>query len=98
MLPQPKTTISCKKAAHLLSESFERELSLSKKLALRTHLAICKTCVSCARQFRALKKIFSCYNKAATELPPPSCCCLPDDAKERIKAALAEKKSCPKKS
>jgi len=92
-----RTPISCKKAAQLLSESFERKLSLKKVMALKTHLAICKTCVSCSRQIKALQKLFHRYNKAVIELPPPASCCLPDDTRAKIKATLSQYESGGKK-
>ncbi len=95
---KPEKDISCKRAAELLSESFEHELSLPKKIALKTHLAVCRTCVYCYRQLKGLRAIFRGYDKAVTELPPPSCSCLSDGAKKRIKHTLNEQSSCRKGS
>ena len=91
------TTISCKKAAELLSESFEHPLPLSKKIALKTHLALCRTCVYCARQLQALRAVFRNYDSAISEQPPPDSCCLPDDAKKRLKESLNKADSSSKK-
>jgi hypothetical protein len=36
--------LSCRKTTQLISESFERKLSLREKLAVRMHLLVCRFC------------------------------------------------------
>ena len=90
-----KKIISCKKATQLMSESMEHKLTLSQQLALKAHLAVCKTCVYCFRQLTALQKVYAHYTKAVTHVSPPQKKSLPKESRRRIKAFL--KKYCSEK-
>ncbi|MGB7501808.1 MAG: zf-HC2 domain-containing protein [Azonexus sp.] len=48
--------LSCKVATHLLSEAQDRKLSLSEKLQLEIHLAMCKGCKNYKKQMRFLRE------------------------------------------
>jgi predicted anti-sigma-YlaC factor YlaD len=49
-------TISCKQAAQLLSEGLDRNLPLSDRLRLYTHLAVCRGCRSIGERFAFLRR------------------------------------------
>ena len=83
-----KNIISCKIAAKLMCHSFDRKLTLKEKIQLKAHLAICKTCLSCYRQVKSLRKVYSQYAQSIMELTPPADCCLSPSCKERIKTLL----------
>jgi hypothetical protein len=80
--------LRCREISKLVSESMERDLPLRQRLAVRLHLMMCRLCSGFARQLRLLRR-------AARENPErlgpdegaPEAR-LPDEARERIKAAL----------
>jgi len=80
--------ISCKIAAKLMSQSFERQLSAQEQLKLKAHLAVCNTCRACYRQLKALRNILPRYIKAVLTIDPPIELSLSPQAKMRIKQAL----------
>jgi len=53
--------LTCKDASRLISQSQDRELSLSERLALRVHLAVCGACVRVTEQFDFLRKALARY-------------------------------------
>ena len=54
-------TITCKEAAHLVSEGLDKSLPPEEQLRLRAHLAICRGCRSIGERMaflrRAVKRI-----------------------------------------
>ena len=55
--------ITCKEAAHMVSEGLDKDLSADEKLRLHAHLAICRGCRSIGDRMaflrRAMQKIVS---------------------------------------
>jgi len=47
--------LTCKKAATLLSQDLDGELSTLNRVVLQAHLAICSTCRKIQRQFRLME-------------------------------------------
>lgn len=56
--------LSCKEVTHLLSESQDRKLTLSEKMRLEMHLAMCKGCTNFKSQLRFLRDACKQYVKA----------------------------------
>jgi hypothetical protein len=82
--------LRCREISRLFSESMDRELPLRQKLQVWMHMAMCRLCSGFARQLRLLRQ-------AARENPErllpgasDSEATLPEDARERIKAALRD--------
>lgn len=57
--------LNCKDLTHLVSESFERKLSIRERLNLWLHISMCGTC----RRFRQLQQRIQ---RALQEMPPQS--------------------------
>lgn len=47
--------LTCKEITHLLSESQDRKLSISEKVQLEMHLAMCKGCRNFKEQMQFLR-------------------------------------------
>lgn len=66
--------LSCRKTTQLISESFERKLSLLEKLAIRMHLLVCRLCPRFRSQIlfieNAMRQIRS--SERETEIPEGS--------------------------
>ena len=81
--------LNCKEVTRLISESFDRNLSLRERFGLRLHVMMCSTC----RLFRQIQRrihnaIVACgrrSHESATESTIPH---LPDDSRTRIRAAV----------
>ena len=54
-------TLTCKEAAHLISEGLDKDLPADEKLRLHAHVAICRGCRSIGERMaflrRAVKRI-----------------------------------------
>ena len=74
-------TLKCDHATHLVSDSFERELTAVERWALRLHQLSCKYC-------RRLAKQLELIHSAARSNPAPAGE-MPADARDRIAAAIA---------
>lgn len=48
--------LTCKEATRRLSESLDRPLTLSERLSLRLHLAMCRGCSNYERQMVMLRE------------------------------------------
>lgn len=59
--------LSCKEVTHLLSESQDRKLTLSEKMHLEIHLAMCKGCTNFKSQMNFLREACKQYVKARNE-------------------------------
>ena len=53
--------LSCKEVTQLLSESQDRQLSLSEKMQVEMHLAICTGCKNFKRQMSFLREACKRY-------------------------------------
>ncbi|GAA6144746.1 MAG: hypothetical protein CSH37_14505 [Thalassolituus sp.] len=49
--------LSCEQATRLLSESQERSLTLSEKMNLKVHTAMCSGCRNFGRQLTSLREL-----------------------------------------
>lgn len=47
--------LSCKETTRLISESFERRLSLRERLGVRMHLLVCRFCLRYRRQVQFIE-------------------------------------------
>lgn len=57
--------LSCKDVTHVLSESQDRKLTLSERMALEMHLAMCKGCTNFRKQMNFLRAACRRYSDAA---------------------------------
>jgi len=51
-----KVNLSCRQAAHLISQRQDRELSLGERAALQIHVAICRGCRAFSGQIDCLRR------------------------------------------
>ncbi|MEM6469037.1 MAG: hypothetical protein AAF802_05660 [Planctomycetota bacterium] len=96
-------TLQCEEASQLMSDSHDRKLLLTERLALRGHLLVCSVCpklhsrlnlvVNAGRRRRGGEPI----DQAAREIvqisptpPPPSEVRMSDEMKTRLKQRLAK--------
>ena len=80
--------LRCREIAKLVSESMERDLPLRRRLAVRIHLMMCRLCAGFARQIRLLRRAAHEHpDRLGPDEGAPEAR-LPDEARERIKAAL----------
>lgn len=86
--------LSCKKAAVLISQDIDDELSAIGKLKLRCHLFICQVCRTLRKQLQ-LQRLAAKTAAEQEHLIDPAAGRLADESRERIKAALREKKKPP---
>lgn len=82
--------LTCKGASQLMSQSFDRRLSLIERLGLRFHLVICKSCQLAYKQLDFMHQL--CQRIAAeptdiTSMQPG----LSTEAEERILKELHRK-------
>ena len=81
--------LSCKDVTRLISESMDHSLPLGKRVGVRLHLLVCKFCSRYERQLLLIRE--TVRRLAATErcvrAPPGEP--LSEEAKERIRKALA---------
>lgn len=55
--------LSCKEVTRLLSESHDRPLRISERLALEMHLAMCQGCTNFKKQMRFLREACRRYTQ-----------------------------------
>ena len=78
--------ISCKQAAELASQSQDRPLKLTERLALRFHTIGCKACLQYTQQLRVLRSVCERIDDDGALASPQ----LADDARERIRQRLKQ--------
>ena len=82
-------TLRCDESTRLVSQSLDRELSLSERWAVRLHAMICRSCRRYRKQLALIREAWQRYSD-----PSDSSQCVSDtlsaDAKRRVKQALAE--------
>lgn len=76
---------SCKEASRLQSEALDHPLSISQRIGLRIHVALCKWCRRYGKQLRFLRIVAGEQENHDHSLPPQS---LSPDAKQRISERL----------
>lgn len=84
---------SCRNASRLISERLDHPLSLSKRILLKIHLAMCTNCVFFGRQIRALKHLIGQHRDPEDELPSPYTTSLSREVQDRIKSLIREENS-----
>ena len=82
-------SLTCKRAAALLSASMERGLTLGERLLLRLHLRVCSACAGYKAQLHVLRRILRRRAGRIEERPGgPRAPALPPDARARLKRSL----------
>lgn len=79
---------ACKRVSQLTSESFERELSLTEKIQLKLHFAMCGLCRNYHQSLKMMSNIF----KHIREHDLKQDVQLPAEAKLRIQSVLEKEK------
>jgi hypothetical protein len=77
-------TIACEPSSRLASESFDRDLSLTERLAMRGHELVCRSCRRFHRQLVALREAIRRRSLASAGLPES----LSAEARRRIIQSL----------
>ena len=60
--------MSCKEATKLMSQTQDRELSLSERAALKVHLALCGGCRNFHSQMDFIRRAFQRFARGETPL------------------------------
>jgi hypothetical protein len=80
-------TLHCDESSRLLSEGMEHKLTRSERIALRLHLAICRSCSRFRRNTQLLRKLMHRLHEEpasiGTGLPP-----LTPPERQRIREAV----------
>jgi len=79
---------ACKRVSQLTSDSFERELSLTEKLQLKLHFAMCGLCRNYHQSLKTMENIFTSIRKQDLSQDAH----LSDHAKQRIQSVLEKEK------
>lgn len=78
--------MTCKQVSKALAEGDYKELPWARRFLLHLHIALCFICRQSNRQVMLFYDIVRAYKRH--EDSHPSTVSLPDDAKQRIRAAL----------
>lgn len=78
-------TIACERSSRLASESFDRDLTLTERLAMRGHELVCRSCRRFHRQLVALREAIRRRRSLASAGLPES---LSAEARRRIMQSL----------
>lgn len=81
--------LTCKEAAQLLSDSLDRKLPLSQRVALRIHLLMCNLCPRFREQILFLKATLNQFRLEAEGERLLTSESLSAQARERIQRAIA---------
>jgi hypothetical protein len=79
---------SCRQAARLLSESYDRKLAFWERMRLRFHLVICRFCLGFARDMRRLEAAVRTYSQQIDSDTASPQATLQPEARERILRAM----------
>ena len=82
---------SCKIASRLISDSFERKLSIKETISLKIHLMMCKGCTLASKQMNGIRNVLTDYTSGISSNPAPSNKSLSEKAKLRIKEKLNQR-------
>jgi len=63
---------SCKKASFLMSKQLDAPLSLTEKLSLSVHIAMCKNCSRCNQQLKQIQNTCRQRHKKEIEDTKPN--------------------------
>lgn len=88
--------VSCKKASQIMSEALDRPLPIYKKILLKFHLKMCKSCLTIEQQFKMLHNILSKQKNAQSneESLPSYTNTLPSDIRKKMKKLLKKNTNC----
>jgi hypothetical protein len=81
-------TLRCDRASALASESYDRELSRSERIALTLHRLICGPCRRLRRQLATLHQAMVRLADEVDPTTPPILPALPESVRARIARAL----------
>ena len=81
-------TLTCKRAAALVSASLERGLSLRERLLLRLHLRACAACARYKAQLNLLRRTLRRRARSLEEQGDSGLPALAPDARARLKLGL----------
>jgi len=87
-------TLTCKRAAALLSLSMDRRLQPHERLRLRLHLFVCAACTRYKRQLTLLRHIIRQRARRLEVTPDSAALQLAPVARARIKRALRDEERC----
>ncbi len=79
---------ACKRISQLTSDSFERKLSLTEKLQLKVHFAMCGLCRNYHQSLQTMESVFTSIRKQDLNQDAH----LSDAAKLRIQSVLKKEK------
>ncbi|HJR09206.1 MAG TPA: zf-HC2 domain-containing protein [Pyrinomonadaceae bacterium] len=84
---------TCKEIAPLMSESMERRLTARERVALRVHLWVCVWCEWYLQHLRLMREALRqrAAQSDVEEETSPASASLSNEARERLKRALASK-------
>jgi hypothetical protein len=77
---------TCREASALASRATDVRLSLTERLALRIHLAVCKNCSRFNRQLLEMRRLLR-----ETPADDDAAACLTPEARARIESELKKK-------
>lgn len=78
-------SLTCREAVRLQSQSLERPLSLTERVGLKIHLALCRWCKRYGIQIRFLRSVAQKLSDLPKTLPTQS---LSPEARDRMKQKL----------
>ena len=80
---------TCKQMAPVMSQSLERPLNLRERLSLKLHLWVCVWCVWYLEQLRTMRSTLRARSAREEAEEADSAVKLSEEARERIRRALA---------
>jgi hypothetical protein len=80
--------LSCKQVAKLISDSFDRQLPMRERMALRVHLWMCGMCSCYLRQMVRLREALRRYRDEIESMDYLHPIKLPSEARMRIEEAI----------
>lgn len=81
--------LKCQDTSQLISESFDRKLTLRERLGIRMHLTMCRFCRRYKKQLEFIRGLMAAYRRHLDQNPAEGQ--LSTEAKFRIKRTLAAK-------
>jgi len=75
---------NCKEVSHLVSESMDHKISISKKMGVRFHLMMCKHCARFENQLTMIRSLLKSQTTDSTSLK------MDEKAKKKIAQSLKE--------
>jgi hypothetical protein len=81
-------TLVCEESSRLTSESFDRRLGWTERIALAIHMAICRSCRRFRRHLRMMEEAFIHLRYQDSHDPLVPTGTLSAEARQRIKDAL----------